>query len=114
MLSSRSPALILLPACRILDSAMTEDQLSKILNQQLAQFFGQMSRHIDERFSTVNARFDEVDQKFSQLQSAVDGIASQLDDLATEHAAHSAKLDRHERYITQLADYSQVKLEPQP
>ena len=109
--------LILLPACCILDGAMTEDQLTKILNQQLAQFFGQMSRHIDERFSAVNVRFDEVDQKFSQLQSAVDGIASDVTDMKDELAVRNHQLDRrldqHERYITQLADYSQVKLEPQ-
>lgn len=67
-------------------------------------------RYLDERFATVDARFDAQDQRFDKLQSAVDGIVKVVDDQSVELAAVSVQLDRHKRWIHQLADRLGLKL----
>ncbi len=74
-------------------------------------------QYLDQRFGAVDARFDEMQRQFSQLQSVVDGLAADVSTLKDEGIVRDHQLDerleRHEGWIRQLADHSQVKLESQ-
>jgi hypothetical protein len=69
--------------------------------------------YLEERFDGVHAEIQDVRDEVNGLRNTLDGIANRLDHDDTERTAMSSKLDRHGRWITQLADHSQVKLEPQ-
>lgn len=90
-----------------MELVMTEDQLKKTLNAELADFFGKMTRHLDERLDAHETR---IDGRFDQLTNTVDGIAKRLDDDATEQAIIN---NRHEGWIRQLAENTGTKLVPE-
>lgn len=54
---------------------------------------------------------EEMIKNFSDLQTAVDGYAKRADTYFQEMTALSHKVDRHEKWIKQLADKLGVKLE---
>jgi len=61
----------------------------------------------------LNKRIDELPTKedFSELQTAVDSYAKRANDYFEEMLALSHKLDRHEKWIQQLAQKLDIKLE---
>ncbi len=59
----------------------------------------------------IDKRFDEVRQDFSNLQTAVDAYAKRADTYFQEMVALSHKVDRHEKWIKQIASKLGVKLE---
>ena len=107
---------------------MTDDQFTK-LSEQISKLDGgflKLYRHMEERFDELEAKVDtKADRdQVDRLASTVDGIVGRLDTIETELAAHTHQqtrraeetdkhLDRHDHHIKQLADHSQVKLEPQ-
>ncbi len=93
---------------------MTDKRLKDILNQQLTVFFGQMSRHFDKRF---DERFNKLEKSttanFDRIYITLDGIAKRLETDDQERVAMSSQLDRHENWISQLADATNTKLAPE-
>ena len=92
---------------------------------------------IDERFNKVDERFNRVDEKFEKLfdifatkedlkeavanlptkedfinlQTSVDAYAKKADTFFQEMVALAHKVDRHEKWILQIAEKLGVKLE---
>lgn len=89
---------------------MSEGQLKKLLEQQFAVFFGQVTKHMDARIDKLDERIDGLDSKITRLQGAVDGIAARLDDMETDNGARDVQLDRHETWIQQLSDHTSLTL----
>ena len=54
---------------------------------------------------------EEMRKSFSDLQTSVDAYAKKADTYFQEMVALSHKVDRHEKWIKQLADKLGVKLE---
>ena len=91
-------------------SAMTDDQLHDIFNQELAKFTGQLLTAINERFDTLEAKVDgkaDADRVYQTL----DHIAKRLDDDDAERATINHQLDRHNRWHHQTADTLHLKLD---
>lgn len=59
----------------------------------------------------INTRFEQVRQDFSNLQTSVDAYAKKADTYFQEMTALTAKVDRLEKWIVQVADKVGMKLE---
>lgn len=85
---------------------MTEEQLTRIFNQQLAVFFGQVNKRFDELETKVDTKADG-----ERVYKALDGIAKRLDTDEGERSAIAAQVNRHEGWIDQLASATGSKLQ---
>ncbi len=65
---------------------------------------------IDRRFEEVDRKFEEIDQRFDKVYNILDSHTKKLDDIHLEQTAHSAMLDRHERWHHQTAGKIGLKL----
>ncbi len=54
---------------------------------------------------------DEMKKDFNNLQTSVDAYAKKADNYFQEMAALSHKVDRHEKWLLQLAEKLGIKLE---
>lgn len=54
---------------------------------------------------------EEIRQDFVRLETAVDSYAKKADDYFKEMVALSHKVDRHEKWIQQIAEKLGIKLE---
>lgn len=86
---------------------MTEDQLSKILDQQLAKFYGQISHDLDEIKALLDTKADA--EQLHKVYRLVDGIAKRIEDETTDQTYVNY---RHEKWLGQLADQTGAKLHP--
>jgi len=66
---------------------------------------------VDGKFEKVNERFDKIDARIDQLVVAIDKLAKAVEDLRQEYSAIGAMLDKHERWIHQIAEKLGIKLE---
>lgn len=66
-------------------------------------------RASEEIFATKKD-YEEMRQDFSKLQTSVDGYALRADKYFQEMLLLSHKVDRHERWIFELADKAKIKL----
>ena len=73
---------------------------------------------VHQKFNGVDRKLEEVREEISDLRSmvqqlavSVDGLTKAVDDLRIEYAAALGKLDRHERWIKQIAEKVGVHLE---
>jgi len=73
--------------------------------------FSELVQYLDEKFIKIDKRFDEMKNDFSNLQSAVDAYAKRADAYFQEMVALSHKVDRHEKWIQQIAKKVGIKLE---
>ena len=66
--------------------------------------------YVEKRLDTLEFKFDDLRKDFVQLQSAVDAYAHKADTYFMEMAALGNKLDRHERWISIIAEKLGLKL----
>ena len=59
----------------------------------------------------LDKRFDKIREDFSNLQTAVDAYAQKADTYFQEMLMLSHKVDRHEKWIQQIAEKLGIKLE---
>jgi hypothetical protein len=78
-------------------STMSDDQFTKLFKYMTKEFAS-----IKENMATK----DQVDR----LMTTVDGIVARLDVDDSERAAPTNQVDRHEGWIKQLAEKTDVKL----
>jgi hypothetical protein len=95
---------------RIMKSTMTEDQFKRLLEQNNAVFFGQLSRHFDKQLGALR---DELKDETDRIYNAVDGIAKRLETDEQERTAINAEQRRQNGWIGQLAKASNTKLIPE-
>ena len=101
------------------------------------QDYTELVKYLDEKFGKVDNKFNEADKRFdrlfsvfatkedlkeainnlstkedfNKLLSAVDAYAKRADTYFQEMVALSHKVDRHEKWIQQLAEKLGMKLE---
>ena len=73
--------------------------------------FGELITYLDQKFTRIDERFDGVKKDFIDLQTSVDSYAKRADAYFQEMVALSHKVDRHEKWIQQLAEKLGIKLE---
>lgn len=73
--------------------------------------FNVLIKEMDKRFNTTDSRFDNLEKIFRQLQGAVDSYAKRADTYFQEMVMFSHQLNRHEKWIRQIAEKLQIKLE---
>lgn len=79
---------------------MSHDEFTKLYN------------YMTEHFSSLDKKFEDMATKedINGIYDRLDDIAARLDDDATERAALTAQVDRHETWIDQLAKKTQTDL----
>lgn len=75
------------------------------------QDFSELITYLDEKFTKVDERFESVDKKFDELQTSVDAYAKRADTYFQEMVMLSHKVDRHEKWLQQVAEKLGIKLE---
>lgn len=112
------------------DKQFTElsKQVADIGNQilKLYEHMEQRFEQVDQRFEDLDAlnrlivrRLDQLDTKIDskadgeRVYNTLDGIVHRLDIDADERAAMSHQLDRHSKWIGQLAKHTGAKLVPE-
>ena len=85
---------------------------------ELTQFIGDKFEEVDKKFGIVTekldsleGRMDNLETMFRDLQTAVDAYAKRADAYFQEMVMLSHKVDRHEKWLRQIADKVGVKLE---
>lgn len=86
--------------------------------------FSELIEYLDKKFSKTDQKFIELDEgikdvrermatkeDFNDLQTSVDTYAKRADDYFQEMVALSHKVDRHEKWIQQIAEKLGIKLE---
>jgi hypothetical protein len=68
-------------------------------------------KYMEKRFDAMDGRFTHLEQEFVELQTAVDAYAKRADAFFQEMVMLSHKVDRHERWLHQIAEKLGVKLE---
>ena len=59
----------------------------------------------------IDNRFDEIRKDFSDLQTSVDAFAKKADAYFQEMVMLSHKVNRHEKWLMQIAEKLQIKLD---
>ena len=86
--------------------------------------FSELIQHLDDKFTGVDRRFDDIDKKFvavdkrfdemkgefNNILNAVDSYAQRADTYFQEMVALSHKVDRHEKWLQEIAEKLGVKL----
>ena len=64
-----------------------------------------------EDMDGVRREIAELRESVHALTTSIDGLAKAVDDLRTEYAAVVMKVDRHEKWLHQIADKLGLKLD---
>jgi len=88
------------------------------------QDFSELVKYLDEKFSKTDQKLIELDEgikdvrekmvtkeDFNDLQTAVDAYAKRADAYFQEMVALTHKVDRHEKWIQQIAEKLGIKLQ---
>jgi uncharacterized coiled-coil DUF342 family protein len=81
---------------------LTDEDIKKII---------EANREVFPTKEDFNDFKQELKESFSELQTSVDTYAKKADDYFKEMVALSQKVDRHERWIQQIAEKLGMKLE---
>lgn len=77
----------------------------------------ELIQYLDERFSVIDKKLDNLQETktdkadFNNLMNAVDAYAKKADGYFQEMLMLSKKVDRHEKWLLQMAEKLGVKLE---
>jgi uncharacterized coiled-coil DUF342 family protein len=77
------------------------------MNEDLTELI----KYLDEKFTRIDERFDEMKKDFVNLQTSVDAYAKKADTYFQEMVMLAHKVDRHEKWIRQIAEKLGIKLE---
>lgn len=86
----------------------------------------ELIEYLDEKFSVVDERFDSIDKKFketdkrleeiekriNQLVNSIDKLTKTMEIYHHEQVALSAKIDRLEIWVNQIAKQTGIELKP--
>ncbi|MBI2097906.1 MAG: hypothetical protein HYT46_03180 [Candidatus Vogelbacteria bacterium] len=64
-----------------------------------------------QEFQLLDAKVDSMRETLNSLLTAIDGLTKVIDNLRVEYAAVTSQLNRHERWIQQIAQKAKIKLE---
>ena len=72
--------------------------------------FSELIQYLDEKFIKIDKRFDESKKDFVDLQTSVDAYAHKADTYFQEMTMLSEKVNRHEKWLQQVAEKLGIKL----
>jgi uncharacterized coiled-coil DUF342 family protein len=73
--------------------------------------FSELIEYLDKEFGEVKGDIKELKENFNSLQSSVDAYAVKADTFFQELVMLAHKVDRHEKWILQIAEKLGIKLE---
>lgn len=73
--------------------------------------FSELIEYLDGKFIEVKSEIVDLKNNFSDLQGSVDAYAKRADDYFQEMVMLSHKIDRHEKWIQQIAGKLDLKLD---
>ncbi len=86
--------------------------------------FSELIEYLDGKFNSIDERFNGIDERLSNLEenkadksdvrdlmSSVDAYAKKADTYFQEMVALSHKVDRHEKWLRQVAEKLDIKLD---
>lgn len=73
--------------------------------------YSELVQYLDEKFIRIDQRFDEAKRDFVDLQTSVDAYAKKADTYFQEMMMLAREVDRHEKWIKQIAEKLGIKLE---
>ena len=73
--------------------------------------FSELIEYLDVKFGETNERLEKLEKNFEVLQISVDAYAKKADGYFQEMLMLSHKVDRHEKWLLQIADKLGIKLE---
>jgi len=75
------------------------------------QDFSELIEYLDDKFGKVEGDIKELRDNFNLLQKSVDDYAVKADTFFQELVMLSHKVDRHEKWLLQIAEKLGIKLE---
>lgn len=75
------------------------------------QDFSELIDYLDKKFSGVDAELGEIRSDISKMYDGIDSYAKKADTYFQEMLMLATKVDRHERWLRQVAEKLGVKLE---
>jgi len=103
----------------------------EITNNEIMEALGQFANSVDKRFDFIDTRFDAIDKHFFQIDGRLDNLETNISEVKTkvshiedildyhmkrieeimqENQVQKYQQDRMERWIFQLADKLDIKL----
>ena len=73
--------------------------------------FSELIQYLDDKFERIDQRFDTVKEDFNNLQTSVDSYAKKADTYFQEMVMLAHKVDRHEKWLHQVAEKLGIKLD---
>ena len=73
--------------------------------------FSELIEYLDEKFDKVDSDFKELKENFNLLQKSVDAKTDKDTTASQETTMLTGKVQRHEKWITQIAKKVDLKLE---
>lgn len=73
--------------------------------------FGELIEYLDEKFGKVDSDFKELKENFNLLQKSVDAKVDKETTHEQEQTMLTSKVQRHEKWIGQIAKKVDLKLE---
>ena len=73
--------------------------------------FSELVEYLDEKFGKVDSDFKELKENFDLLQKSVDAYAVKADKYFQEMTMLSEKVNRHDKWLLQIAEKLGLKLE---
>jgi len=73
--------------------------------------FSEIIEYLDERFNRVEGDLKDLKDNFNTLQSSVDSYAKKADTYFQEMVMLAQKVDRHEKWLHQVAEKLGIKLD---
>ncbi len=73
--------------------------------------FSDLIQYLDSRFNKIEGDFIDLKKEFNDLQTSVDAYAKKADKFFEELLMLSHKVNRHEKWLLQIADKLGIKLE---
>jgi methyl-accepting chemotaxis protein len=85
------------------------DEIDARLEIKLANAFGQFTNYFDVK---LKQSLDPLQQQFNKMQNTLDGYIGRLANDEEERAGMSNQLNRHQKWIDELAGNTRTKLSP--
>lgn len=110
--------------CRVEFMNKDYSELIEYLDKKFAETVGQENfvdfrNEVNEKFDYIDKRFDETDRRLEAIEKRIDQLVNAVDRLAKaieiyhhEQVALSAKVDRLEQWINQVAKHVGIELKP--
>lgn len=80
----------------------------------MAQNYSELIEYLDEKFAEIDTKIEKldnkIDSKFDRLLESIDKLTKSIEDYHQEQVALTAKVDRHEKWITQIAEKIGIEL----